>query len=314
MLFSCLLTGAGRTTTLTYTKAGTRSLYPTPVYHMVKLRSFDAFPKLNEAYTTQGAPSSPVKNALIIFAVLFLYLETTSWMNTTPNEHFEVDRGINDNFQINLEIAVRNSCENIGIFIQDLSEDRLFVNELVRMIPYSPLADQEHEWCQIAGIFDTNRVKGRLTIGSSNFMSKSFDTTHAISELSFGDFYPEVNNPLDMTTMESTEPTAIAYFISIVPARFRAFGMAVETYLYSARHRKKSVGGTFHPPQISFEYDFDPIKVDIADSRMSFFQWMLRVVNIGGGLIFTARAAARFMKRKISKRENVGLLDQPAKS
>lgn len=282
---------------------------------MVRLKSFDAFPKLNEAYTTQSAPSNPVKNAIIIFAVFLLYLETTSWMNSTPNEHFEVDKGIKDYFQINMEIAVRNKCEDIGIFIQDLSEDRLFVNELVRMIPYYPPADPEHEWCQIAGIFDTNRVKGRLTIGNNNFMTmRSFDTTHAISELSFGDFYPEVNNPLDMTRMESTEPSSIAYFISIVPARYRAFGMAVDTYLYSARHRKKAVTGTFTLPQISFEYDFDPIKVDIADARMSFFQWMLRVVNIGGGLIFTARAAARFMKRRISKRANVGLLDRPVKN
>lgn len=284
---------------------------------MVKLRSFDAFPKLEDSYTIRGGSDSrPMTYVSLVFLTFFLYLVTSDWMGATPAQKFDVDKRIRDKLQVNFEITVKNPCADIGIYIQDDSDDRLFVNELVQSLQQT---FEDGEWCTIGGVFDTNRVKGRLVISPRNpaaafYGQRPFNTTHVINELSFGDYYPSMLNPLDQTLKVTKDGYSIAYFLSIVPTVYQVFGLTLDTNQYTVTEAEKDTHGTTLIPGIFFEYDFDPIQITIIGNRMPFFAWLCRVVNIIGGVVFAYKLIRRMSNKKKgyrSDRNAMGILDQP---
>lgn len=284
---------------------------------MVKLRSFDAFPKLEDSYLIRGSSDSrPMTYLSLVFLTFFLYLVTSDWMGAAPVQKFDIDKNIRDKLQVNFEITVKNPCQDIGIYIQDDSDDRLFVNELVQSLPQTY---EDGEWCTIGGVFDTNRVRGRLVISPSNpaaafFGQRPFNTTHVINELSFGEYYPSMLNPLDQTLKVTKAGHSVAYFLSIVPTVYEVFGLTLDTNQYTVTEAEKDTRGTSLIPGIFFEYDFDPIQITISGNRMPFFAWLCRVINIIGGIVFAFKLLRRMSKQKRglnSDRSATGILDKP---
>ena len=83
-------------------------------------------------------------------------------------------------------------------------------------------------YCRIFGTLPINRVRGSLHITGKgqgiNFFASQPETlnfTHQVSELSFGDFYPYFDNPLDMTYKVTHENKhTFQYKLDVVPTQY----------------------------------------------------------------------------------------------
>ena len=111
---------------------------------------------------------------------------------------------------------------------------------------------------------------------------------------SFGDFYPYIDNPLDNTAQfNQDEPlTTYVYYTSVVPTLFKKLGAEVDTNQYSVndyRYLYKDVAAKGDKmPGIFFKYNFEPLSIVVSDVRLSFIQFLVRLVAICSFLVYCA--------------------------
>lgn len=276
------------------------------VMSLEALKSFDAFPERDGA-TRARHPLSFVTGVFVALALTFLiYLETTSLMGASTTATFSIDKNVASTFQFNLDITVASPCKTLSIFITDVSQDVMFVNELVQAKPVGPLtyagADDQNEpipddhWCRLTGSFAPNKVKGVLQITPRQTgifrIHRPMNFSHTFHELSFGPYLPAIEDPLDEKSIITFQPNDLFnYFLSIVSHTFRALGMEVETATYTVTELSQALKNKPGFSGIFLQYDFEPIAVTLTDARMSFMSWLFRVANIIGGLWIASSSA-----------------------
>lgn len=151
--------------------------------------------------------------------------------------------------------------------------------------------------CHIFGSIPVNRVVGELQItvkgmGYSRERTplEKINFAHVINEFSFGDFYPYIDNPLDNSAKYDDDPlTKYVYYTSVVPTLYQKLGAEVDTnqyavseYRYNSSENKGSVPGIF------FKYNFESLSIAITDKRLSFLQFIVRLVAIMSFVFFVA--------------------------
>lgn len=168
--------------------------------------------------------------------------------------------------------------------------------------------------CHIFGSVPVNAVRGELHITGRGYGYKdrqmaplqSLNFTHVIQELSFGDFYPFLDNPLDATGKVTHDNLqTYKYFAKVVPTEYTKLGLVVDTNQYSLTemHRKIDVGPNGVPnglPGIFVRYTFEPIKLKITEKRMPFWQFLARLATIIGGLVVLAGYAFRMYEKLLA--------------
>ena len=157
--------------------------------------------------------------------------------------------------------------------------------------------------CHIFGSVPVNRVSGVLQITAKGFgyadshraSLEDLNFAHVINEFSFGDFYPYIDNPLDNTAQfDQDEPlTTYLYYTSVVPTLFKKLGAEVDTNQYSVNdyrylNKDSSVKGNRRVPGIFFKYNFEPLSIVVSDVRISFIQFLVRLVAICSFLVYCA--------------------------
>lgn len=163
--------------------------------------------------------------------------------------------------------------------------------------------------CHIFGSIPVNKVKGELHITAQGWGYRSqarvpedqLNFAHVINELSFGDFYPYIDNPLDNTgKFSENNVKAFYYFTAVVPTLYRKMGAEVDTYQYSlseAEYGPKSKAISI--PGIFVRYQFEPMKIVVTDNRIGFFSFILRLVDILALIIYSMSWLFRFADRLI---------------
>ncbi|GAV52617.1 hypothetical protein ZYGR_0AG06080 [Zygosaccharomyces rouxii] len=164
--------------------------------------------------------------------------------------------------------------------------------------------------CHIFGSVQVNRVAGELQItakghGYNHFMRtppEEIDFSHVINELSYGEFYPYINNPLDATAkfVPGGPRTTFVYDTSIVPTIYEKLGAKIDTnqYAVSEYHFNSEAyqgKGPIRFPGIFLRYGFEPLSIHISDVRLSFVQFVVRLVAILSFVIYTASWAFRLI-------------------
>ncbi|KAL3233539.1 ER-derived vesicles protein ERV41 [Nakaseomyces bracarensis] len=154
--------------------------------------------------------------------------------------------------------------------------------------------------CHIFGSIPVNRVKGELQITASGFgyygkrpPIEEVNFAHAINEFSFGDFYPYINNPLDKTARFNKEDplSAYVYHVSAIPMKYKKMGVEIDTFQYSVNDYRHSVKDMRRKslsvfPGIFFKYNFEALSIEVSDIRISFFQFIIRLVAIMSFFVF----------------------------
>ncbi|KAL1540496.1 endoplasmic reticulum-Golgi intermediate compartment protein 3-like [Salvia divinorum] len=189
------------------------------------------------------------------------------------------------------------------------------------------IKDEEGEGCNIYGSLDVNKVAGNFhfapgkSFEQSNvhvhdllaFQKDSFNLTHKINRLAFGDFFPGVVNPLDRA--EWTQHTANAmyqYFLKVVPTVFTDIdGHAIQSNQFSVTEhvRGAELGRLQALPGVFFFYELSPIKVTFTETHVSFLHFITNVCAIIGGIFTVSGIVDSFVyhgHRAIKKKMELG--------
>lgn len=195
--------------------------------------------------------------------------------------------------------------------------------------------------CNMVGYLEVTKVAGKfIFLPSKNFQIAhmhdhdhaafdhgSFNVSHTINHLSFGEDYPGLVNPLDNSTkVEQPHDTVrvanqnqrifssiedmleaithmggsqtagggvFSYYTKVVPTEFLHLdGRKIDTNQFSVTEKFKTTEGEKGTdrliPGIYFFYDFSPIKVVVEEKRMSFSHFLTQLCAIIGGVFTVA--------------------------
>ncbi|XP_022131921.1 endoplasmic reticulum-Golgi intermediate compartment protein 3-like [Momordica charantia] len=166
------------------------------------------------------------------------------------------------------------------------------------------IKDEDGEGCNIYGFLEVNKVAGNFhfapgkSFQQSNvhvhdvlaFQKDSFNISHKINRLTFGEYFPGVVNPLDSVQWRQETPSATyQYFIKVVPTVYKHIsGNTIQSNQFSVTEHVKSadIGRLQSLPAVFFFYDLSPIKVTFTEEHVSFLHFLTNVCAIVGG-IFT---------------------------
>ncbi|XP_042012525.1 endoplasmic reticulum-Golgi intermediate compartment protein 3-like [Salvia splendens] len=191
------------------------------------------------------------------------------------------------------------------------------------------IKDEEGEGCNIYGFLDVNKVAGNFhfapgkSFEQSNvhvhdllaFQKDSFNLTHKINRIAFGDFFPGVVNPLDRAEWTQHTPNAMyQYFLKVVPTVFKDIdGHTIQSNQFSVTEhvRGAELGRLQALPGVFFFYELSPIKVTFTETHVSFLHFLTNVCAIIGG-IFTVSGIVDSLvyhgHRAIKKKMELGKL------
>lgn len=189
------------------------------------------------------------------------------------------------------------------------------------------IKDEEGEGCNIYGFLDVNKVAGNFhfapgkSFQQSNmhvhdlqaFQKDSFNISHKINKLSFGEHFPGVVNPLDGVQWVQQMPYGMyQYFIKVVPTVYTDInGRTIQSNQFSVtEHFKTDDSGRIQSiPGVFFFYDLTPIKVTFAEEHVSFLHFLTNVCAIVGGVFTVSGILDSFIyhgQRAIKKKMEIG--------
>ncbi|SCV02616.1 LAMI_0H01178g1_1 [Lachancea mirantina] len=157
---------------------------------------------------------------------------------------------------------------------------------------------QEFDGCHIFGSIPVNAVRGELRIVPKGFFGlglqkpplDEIDFSHVFNEFSFGDFYPYIDNPLDQTgRLVSEHLTSINYYASVVPTTYKKMGAIIRTNQYSLSETAHAVSlRSRKAPGISIFYNFEALTIVVSDERITFLQFVVRLVAMLSFFVYIA--------------------------
>lgn len=162
----------------------------------------------------------------------------------------------------------------------------------------------KNEGCQVYGYLMVSKVAGNFHIAPGKSFQghhahvhdlqifgkdAQWDMSHTITQLSFGDNYPGIVNPLDgvRKTAESGGSMLYQYFVKVVPTQYEEQnGAVIDTNQFSVTEYAKNLGGsTDHGlPGVFFLYELSPIKVKYQEQSHSLASFLTGLCAIIGGV------------------------------
>ncbi|XP_073127609.1 uncharacterized protein [Henckelia pumila] len=189
------------------------------------------------------------------------------------------------------------------------------------------IKEEEGEGCNLYGFLDVNKVGGNFhfapgkSFQQSNvhvhdllaFQKDSFNISHKVNRLAFGDFFPGVVNPLDGVQWTQQTPNAMyQYFIKVVPTVFTdENGHAIRSNQFSVTEHVKGaeLGRLQALPGVFFFYDLSPIKVTFTETHVSFLHFLTNVCAIVGGVFTVSGIVDSFVyhsQKAIKRKMEIG--------
>lgn len=189
------------------------------------------------------------------------------------------------------------------------------------------IKDEDGEGCNIEGSLEVNKVAGNFHFAPGKsfhqaniflqdllaFQAESYNISHKINKLAFGDYFPGVVNPLDGVKWSQESPNgAYQYFLKVVPTKYTSIrGHDVHSNQYSVtEHFKSAEAGHYRSlPGVFFYYDFSPIKVTFKEERVPFLHFITHICAIVGGIFTIAGIVDSFVyhgQRAMKKKMEIG--------
>jgi hypothetical protein len=223
-----------------------------------------------------------------------------------------------------------NSCEDVreayrkkgwGVTNPDL------IDQCKREGFLQRVKDEEGEGCNIYGFLEVNKVAGNFHFAPGKsfhqsgvhvhdllaFQKDSFNISHKINRLTYGDYFPGVVNPLDKVEWSQDTPNAMyQYFIKVVPTVYTDIrGHTIQSNQFSVtEHVKSSEAGQLQSlPGVFFFYDLSPIKVTFTEEHISFLHFLTNVCAIVGGVFTVSGIIDAFIyhgQKAIKKKMEIG--------
>ncbi|XP_011489511.1 endoplasmic reticulum-Golgi intermediate compartment protein 2 [Oryzias latipes] len=164
---------------------------------------------------------------------------------------------------------------------------------------------QSPDACRIHGDIYVNKVAGNLhiTVGKpihhpqghahiAAFVShESYNFSHRIDRLCFGEEIPGIINPLDGTEKITYDNNQMyQYFITVVPTKLKTYKITADTHQFSVTERERVINHTAGSHGVSgifFKYDTSSLMVTVSEQHMPLWQFLVRLCGIIGGIYST---------------------------
>ncbi|KAI4307371.1 hypothetical protein L6164_030570 [Bauhinia variegata] len=223
-----------------------------------------------------------------------------------------------------------NSCEEVREAYRKkgwaLSDPDL-IDQCKREGFLQSIKDEDGEGCNIYGFLEVNKVAGNFHFAPGKsfqqsgvhvhdlqvFQKESFNVSHRINRLAFGEYFPGVVNPLDGVQWTQVAPSGTyQYFIKVVPTVYtEVSGHTIQSNQFSVTEHFKSgeVGRLQSLPGVFFFYDLSPIKVTFTEEHNSFLHFLTNVCAIVGGVFAVSGILDSFIyhgQRAIKKKMEIG--------
>jgi len=204
-----------------------------------------------------------------------------------------------------------NTCEQVRVAYQKQNW-ALRPDAEVEQCRHSKLMEDlrafDKQGCEITGHLEVGKVGGTFLFApghsfmvGSNFLLhdlggvdvSKFNISHVINELSFGEPYPGMRNPLDQkAAILNFESAAMyQYFVKVVPTKYEYItGKEVVTNQFSAtsHHRELDQLHGRGLPGVFFFYDLSPITCTFTESSKPFHRFITQLLAIVGGVFTVA--------------------------
>ncbi|XP_026434448.1 endoplasmic reticulum-Golgi intermediate compartment protein 3-like [Papaver somniferum] len=192
---------------------------------------------------------------------------------------------------------------------------------------FQQIKDEEGEGCNIYGFLEVNKVAGNFhfapgkSFHQSNvhvqdllaFQKDSYNISHKINKLSFGEYFPGAVNPLDGVQWMQEVPNGMyQYFIKVVPTVYTDIsGHTIQSNQFSVTEhfRGAAYGQSRSIPGVFFFYDLSPIKVTFTEGHVSFLHFLTNVCAIVGGVFTVSGIVDSFIyhgQKAIKKKMEIG--------
>lgn len=189
--------------------------------------------------------------------------------------------------------------------------------------------------CRIHGHLYVNKVAGNfhITVGKSIphprghahlaalVSHDSYNFSHRIDHLSFGEAIPGIISTLDGTEKISTESNHMfQYFITIVPTKLNTYKVSADTHQYSVTERERVINhaaGSHGVSGIFMKYDISSLMVRVTEQHMPLWQFLVRLCGIIGGIFSTTgmlHGMVGFLVDVVCCRFQIGIYSHPDKT
>lgn len=171
--------------------------------------------------------------------------------------------------------------------------------------PQSEDSSTSFSACRIRGHMYVNKVAGNfhITVGKSIphprghahlaalVSHDTYNFSHRIDHLSFGEAMPGLISPLDGTEKVSADANHMfQYFITIVPTKLNTYKVSAETHQYSVTEQDRVINhaaGSHGVSGIFMKYDISSLMVKVTEQHMPLWQFLVRLCGIIGGIFTT---------------------------
>ncbi|XP_036813139.1 endoplasmic reticulum-Golgi intermediate compartment protein 2-like [Salvelinus fontinalis] len=171
--------------------------------------------------------------------------------------------------------------------------------------PREGTASEPLSACRIHGHVYVNKVAGNfhITVGKpihhprghahiAAFVSHdTYNFSHRIDHLSFGEEIPGIINPLDGTEkITSNHNEMFQYFITVVPTKLHTSKVSADTHQFSVTERERVINhaaGSHGVSGIFMKYDTSSLMVTVSEQHMPLWQFLVRLCGIIGGIFST---------------------------
>jgi len=280
------------------------------VNSLSKSSNLDVFPKEPDDIKVKTTSSGLVTIVVGVLMAFLMISELIRYRTVEVTSEVGVDTSFGSKLPINVDIVMPNlPCKDFGLdFMDHAGEQQLEVEDGLWKADVG-------NGCRIWGYLLTNKVAGefhiafgRLAVAVEDAHGKAggghihrftmnelrtFDPSHIIQKLSFGEDIPGIKNPLDDTRHIVTEGSAqFQYYIKVVPTTYyRLDGTVTNTNQYSFTLQQIYVNtraSSFKQPGAYFKYDLAPYRVTYREHRQLFSHFLTQLCAILGGLFGVA--------------------------
>uniref|UniRef100_A0A914DI00 Endoplasmic reticulum-Golgi intermediate compartment protein 3 n=1 Tax=Acrobeloides nanus TaxID=290746 RepID=A0A914DI00_9BILA len=301
-----------------------------------KFRDFDVYTKPLDDFRVKTSFGGMITLISMIVIVTLFITETWAFFNIDVDEQLFVDSTSADmRVDIHFDVTFpKVPCTFMTIDVMDVSgetqngvEDNIFklrLDQNGNNLTSNPekqdawvqkLKGSAGEGCRIFGKVQVAKVGGNfhiapgapLTSHRSHFHDLhslspgSFNTSHTIHHLSFGQPYPGKTYPLDERTFISEKGGIMhQYYLKVVPTMFvytvTDHGREEFSHQFSiTRNQKDVLAGASGLPGFFVQYEFSPLMVKYEEKRKSLSHFLVSLCAIIGGVYTVASLVDSFI-------------------
>ncbi|XP_077956557.1 endoplasmic reticulum-Golgi intermediate compartment protein 2 isoform X2 [Gasterosteus aculeatus] len=249
------------------------------------VRELDAFPKVSDSYVETSASGGTVSLIAFVAIALLAVLEFFVYRDTWMKYEYEVDKDFSSKLRINIDITVAMKCQHVGADILDLAETMITSSGLHYEPVIFELTPQQRLWQR-----PIHHPQGHAHIAA--FVShNTYNFSHRIDHLSFGEEIPGVISPLDGTEkITFNNNQMFQYFITVVPTRLNTRKISADTHQFSVTERERLINhaaGSHGVSGVFVKYDTSSLMVTVSEQHMPLGQFLVRLCGIVGGVFST---------------------------